>query len=151
MPTYEIMLIMKKIARPQLVEALKRTGQHIYDNEGYIRKVESLGERRLPNRKNAKGERHYEGNYITMECDLKTRSVERLCDLFGRDKEVIQQYVVALNEQDESVCPRSYDDELLPPSERPSIQALIASGRRPPKFRKIFSDKTGLDYYPFHR
>ena len=51
----------------------------------------------------------------------------------------------------EPKCPAEYDSELLPPSERPSVQELIRVGRRPPRFRKIFKDKTGLDYYPFHR
>jgi len=150
MPTYELTLIMRKMTRPLLVESLKRAGQHIYDSGGFIRKVESLGERRLPNIKHSKGMRHTEGTYFLMECDLKTKSITGIKDEFLRDKDIVQQSILAVTDE-QCTCPQTYNDELLPPAERPSVQELIRVGRRPPRFRKIFKDKTGLDYYPFHR
>jgi len=151
MPTYELTLIMKKMARPRLVEALKRAGQQIYTNGGYIRKVESLGDRRLPNRKTAgDGTKVTEGTYFSFECDLKTNSAPRIMDEFNRDKEIIQKYLLACSDE-KVACPQTYDSELLPPSERPSVQQLISEGRRRHPHKKTFSDKTGLDLYPFHR
>ena len=90
------------------------------------------------------------GVYFLMNCDLKTNAIPTLLDEYRRDKDIIQKYIVADTEESVS-CPQSYDEELLPPAERPSVQELIKMGRRPPKFRKIFKDKTGLDYYPFKR
>jgi len=151
MPTYELTLIMKKLAKPALVDSLKRVSQHIYDNGGYIRKVDSLGERRLPNIKRAKGEKHTEGAYFVMEVDLTTRSLPVINDEYRRERDLIQSCMFAKDADPPVVCPASYDAELLPPASRPSVQGLIREGRRPPRFTKIFKSKTGLDYYPFHR
>jgi len=137
-------------ARPQVVETLKRTGQNIFNNEGYIRQIQSLGERRLPNIKHAKGEKHTEGAYVLFECDLKTDKIDKLKDEMARDKSIIQTYFLALQDEND-VCPEEFESELLSPANRPSIQKLIEEGRRRPKFRKIYDDHTGLDYYPFHR
>jgi len=150
MPTYELSIILKKMARPQVVETLKRTGQNIYNNEGYIRQIQSLGERRLPNIKTVKGERHTEGAYVLFECDIKTDKIYKINDEMLRDKSIIQTYFLAVQEE-KHICPEEYDGELLSPAERPSIQNLITEGRKRPKFRKIWNDHTGLDYYPFHR
>merc|ERR1711872_193878 len=70
-------------------------GHQIYTNGGYIRKVESLGDRRLPNTKKAGGERVTEGTYFCMECDLQTATIAPIADEFGRDKDIIQKYLVA--------------------------------------------------------
>jgi len=150
MPGYELTLIMRKMARPQLVDSLKRVSQHIYDNGGYIRKIESLGERRLPNIKKIKGETHSEGTYVQLNLDLTTASIPIIRDEYSRDKDIVQKFLLA-RDSDTPTCPAEFDEELLPPGERPSVQELIRVGRRPPRFRKIFKDKTGLDYYPFHR
>jgi ribosomal protein S6 len=150
MPTYELSLIVRKMARPLLVDALKRAGGYVYNNEGYIRKVESLGDRRLPNIKFVNGEKHTEGSYVLMECDLKAGNVETILDNLSRDKDIIQKAVFS-KEEEQVVCPETFNTELLSPADRPSIQALVEEGRRPPKFKKIFDPKTGLDYYPFHR
>ena len=85
-----------------------------------------------------------------MECDLKASAVDEVKDNLSRDKDILQK--VMFSKTDVKIeCEKNYDSELLPPADRPSIQALIDEGRRPPKFRKLFDAKTGLDYYPFHR
>ena len=85
-----------------------------------------------------------------MECDLKANTVDDLLDNLARDKDIVQRQFLAITEQN-IACPENYDSELLSPADRPSIQALVEEGRRPPRYRKIFNDRTGLDYYPFHR
>ena len=47
------------------------------------------------------------------------------------------------------VC--TLDQELLPPSRRPSVQRMVDEGRRPHRYRREWVSKTGLDYYPFHK
>ena len=54
MPTYELCLVMRSASGSAsnrgLVEALKRVANHIYTAGGYIRDMESLGHRELPQR-----------------------------------------------------------------------------------------------------
>merc|ERR1712059_131657 len=117
---------------------------------GYIRRMQSLDERELPNKKKSKGQKHTEGTYFIMDVDVRVSDLPKMEDEYNRDKDIIQHLVFKKNEKP-FTCAKTLDQELLPPAERPSVQALISQGRRPPKFRKIFDDKTGLDYYPFHR
>ena len=52
------------------------------------------------------------------------------------------------------ICPTdgcTLAEEMLPPSQRPSIQEMIEMGHRPKKFVKQWEPRTGLDYYPFKR
>ena len=42
-------------------------------------------------------------------------------------------------------------EELLPPSQRPSIHEMMEMGKRPKKYERKFEPRTGLDYYPFKR
>jgi len=150
MPTYEMTLIMKKMAHPSLVAAVKRASEEIYINGGYIRKMQSLGTRTLPNMKVSKGAKHQEGTYLLMDIDVRTSDLTKINDEYRRDKDIIQQYFLSKTDEDFK-CAETLDDELKPPAERPSIQTLIEQGRRPPRFKKMFDPKTGLDYNPFHR
>eukprot|EP00088_Acartia_fossae_P066774 TRINITY_DN8292_c0_g1_i4.p1 TRINITY_DN8292_c0_g1~~TRINITY_DN8292_c0_g1_i4.p1 ORF type:complete len:152 (-),score=20.78 TRINITY_DN8292_c0_g1_i4:212-667(-) len=151
MPTYELTVIMKKMPRPQLVEALKRVGNCIYDNDGYIRNIQSLGERKLPNIKHVHNEKHTEGTYMLFEFDSKTDAIPPLKTTFTNDRDIVQKYVKALDKDADIECPKVFDSELLSPSERPSIQEMIKEGRRAPRFRKIWDNRTGLSYDPFHK
>jgi len=150
MPTYEMTIIMRKMAHPNLVSAVKRAADEIYINGGYIRKMQSLGTRTLPNLKVAKGSKHQEGTYLLMDIDVRAGDLVKLNDEYRRDKDIIQQFFLSKTDE-EFKCAETLDDEMKPPAERPSIQTLIEQGRRPPRFKKIFNPKTGLDYYPFHR
>ena len=81
--------------------------------------------------------------------------LDTIKDELQRDKDVMRKTFFgidtteALREQKPLQC--TLEDEYKPPAERPSIQRLIETGRRPPRFRKIFDPKTGLGYGPFHR
>jgi len=142
---------MRKMAQPALVSALKRAAGEVYGSGGYVRRMQSLGERELPNRKVKKGVKHTLGNYFIMDVD--TRVSDLVKDEYNRDKDIIQHYVFSKGNEEPSVCAcaETLDSEMLPPAERPSVQELVKQGRAPPRFRKIFQDNTGLDYYPFHR
>ena len=115
------------------------------------RKMQSLGERQMPNKKYHQGVKHSEALYFLMDVDVRVGDLPRIKDEYLRDKDIIQFAIFAKDKQEELVCPETLDAELLPPAERPSVQELVAAGRRPPRFRKIWEDRTGLGYYPFHR
>jgi len=143
---------MRKMAKPALVSALKRAAGEVYGSGGYVRRMQSLGERELPNRKIKKGVTHTTGTYFIMDVDAKVKDLINIEDEYNRDKDIIQHYVLSREKKDEPfVCAETLDAEMLPPAERPSVQDLVKQGRAPPRFRKIFEDNTGLDYYPFHR
>ena len=150
MPTYEMTVIMRKLAQPALVSAVKRVADEIYVGGGYIRTIQSLGTRPLPNKKRAKGVTHKEGTYMLMNIDVRTKDLDRIKDEYNRDKDIIQQFFLSRNDENFQ-CEGTLDAERKPPSERPSIQRLIEEGRRPPKFSKLWDPKTGLEYNPFHR
>ena len=150
MPTYEMTVIMRKLAQPALVSAVKRVADEIYVGGGYIRTIQSLGTRPLPNTKRAKGVTHKEGTYMLMNIDVRTQDLDRIKDEYNRDKDIIQQFFLSRNDENFQ-CEGTLDVERKPPSERPSIQRLIEQGRRPPRFSKLWDPKTGLDYNPFHR
>ena len=150
MPTYEMTVIMRKLAQPALVSAVKRVADEIYVGGGYIRNIQSLGTRSLPNTKKSKGLTHKEGTYMLMNIDIKTKEIDRLKDEYNRDKDIIQQFFLSRHNETFE-CTGTLDDERKSPSERPSIQRLIEEGRRPPRFSKLWDPKTGLNYNPFHR
>ena len=152
MPTYEMTVIMRQLAQPALVSAVKRVADEIYTGGGYIRRIQSLGTRPLPNVKVTKGMRHKEGTYMLMDIDVKSHDMTRLIDEYNRDKDIIQHTFIDRSKASEKFeCANTLDDERKPPAERPSIQRLVEEGRRPPRFKKLWNPKTGLDYYPFHR
>ena len=85
-----------------------------------------------------------------MECDLKASSIDEVRETMLLDKDIIHNIFFSKTE-DKVVCEENFDAEHLPPADRPSVQTMVEEGRRPPRFRKLFDPRTGLDYYPFHR
>ena len=71
MPTFELSLVVKQaLKRPDMVAAVKRTGESVISNGGYIRNLEFLGHRHLPQRQKANGEYHTKGSYFVMKIDI---------------------------------------------------------------------------------
>ena len=71
MPTYELSLVVKQaLKRPDMVAAVKRTGENVLNNGGYIRNLEFLGHRNLPQRQKANDEYHTKGSYFVMKIDV---------------------------------------------------------------------------------
>jgi hypothetical protein len=86
-----------------------------------------------------------------MDMDVRVNDIDRIQDEYHRDKDIIQFRMFARDKAEPFVCPETLDAEMLPAAERPSVAELVKQGRRPPRFRRIFEDRTGLGYYPFHR
>jgi len=153
MPGYEMSLIVRSMARPKIVEAVKRAAGHVYESGGFIRKLECLGEEReLPQKQNIHGEWHDKGAFFILTCDVPTAVIPPIVAELGRDIDVLKKNFVA-------VAPGHADppdgctlaEELLPPSQRPSIHEMMEMGKRPKKYERKFEPRTGLDYYPFKR
>ena len=75
MPTYELSLVMRHaLGRPKLVEAVKRSAVEVMDRGGYIRQLQYLGDRTLPQAASgsrAKGQT--KGHYFLLRIDLPSK------------------------------------------------------------------------------
>ena len=150
MPTYELSLVVKHaLKRPELVAAVKRAGETVISNGGYIRNLEFLGHRNLPQRQRANHEWHTKGSYFIMKVDLSTSSVDAVSDFCKRDASIIKNDFIGLAPDREPEC--TLEEEFKNPSERPSVQAMIEVGRRRPKFKQIFDQNTGLGFSPMFK
>ncbi len=61
MPSYECMILMRKLGRPETANVLKRTALNIYKNKGVLFGIENLGTRLLPYKISSFGKRYTEG------------------------------------------------------------------------------------------
>ena len=150
MPTYEISLVVKQaLKRPEMVQAVKRMGESVINNGGYIRNLEFLGHRNLPQRQRANNEWHTKGSYFIMKIDLPIAGIDVISDIAKRDQNVIRHNFVSVKPLEEPEC--TLEDEFKPPAERPSVQAMIELGRKKPTYRRIYKSNTGLDFNPLIR
>lgn len=129
--------------------AVRRLSEGIIDHGGYIRKLEFVGNRAFPQRTHSSGQWHYRGNYFVLRVDIPVPIVPKVVDMAKRDNDIIRNDFVSVKPQQEAVC--TLDEEMRPPSERPSVQAMIDVGRSKPKYRRIFKSNTGLGYDPLYR
>jgi ribosomal protein S6 len=150
MPTYDLSLVIKAaLKRPQIVAAVKRMGDHIYNTGGYIRSLEFVGERDLPQRQRANDEWHNRGNFFVLRVDLATKDIGMVSDEAMRDSDVIRNDIVSITSPAVPVC--TLEDERKPPTERPSVQTMLDIGRQKPMYSKIYKPNTGLGFYPFFK
>lgn len=79
MPTYELSLVMRHaLARPQLVDAIKRSAVEIMGRGGYIRQLQYLGDRVLPQKgSRGKGKGQTRGHYFMLQVDLPSKGIIR--------------------------------------------------------------------------
>ena len=81
MPTYDLSLVVKHVLkRPEIVSVVKRMGEHIVENGGYIRRMEFVGNRQMPQKMTLNGTRHTHGNYFVMRVDLPIMEIPKLRD-----------------------------------------------------------------------
>ena len=150
MPTYDLSLVVKHaIKRPEIISAVKRIGENIIENGGYIRNLEFVGNRALPQKAVANSESHIRGNFFVLRIDLPVSQIPKLNDLAKRNSHIIKNDLVSVSKREDPVC--TLDEEFLSPSKRPSIQAMIDIGRSRPKLTKVYKKNTGLEFEPLFR
>ncbi|ODN06149.1 putative 28S ribosomal protein S6, mitochondrial [Orchesella cincta] len=145
MPAYEAILILKKMARPEVAKALKRATTNIFNNNGLLFGIENLGHRALPYGISAHGRRHKEGSYFLIRFDSSTTTIEVLKDEFRRDIDVVRNGFVRIRPEENIEC--TLDEEMKPPAYRQDVKDMIEEGRRREKYK--FQPKTGLEYNPW--
>ena len=150
MPTYELSLVVKQaLKKPELVSAVKRMGENIINNGGYIRNLEFLGHRNLPQKQRANEEWHTKGSYFLLNVDLPVTGIPTIKNIAKRDPHVIRYDLVGVKPLEEPIC--TLEDEFKPPAERQSVQDMIELGRKKPRFKRIFKQNTNLGFNPIIR
>ena len=150
MPTYDLSLVVKHVLkRPEIVSVVKRMGEHIIENGGYIRRMEFVGNRQMPQKMTLNGTRHTHGNYFVMRVDLPIIEIPKLRDFGDRDSEILRHDLISVEQKQDPVC--TLEEEFLPPSKRPSVQTMIDLGRRRPRLTKVYNKNTGLEFEPMFR
>ncbi|CAG0902658.1 unnamed protein product [Darwinula stevensoni] len=136
MPTgYELCFIIRMMPKADLVSTIKRTAEFIMNHGGYLRKIESLGTRKLPYRMWKTGLSHREGNYILMEIDSRSKSLAEMEDYFKRDVDLVRHRAIAVKEEPKFEC--TLEDEMLPPPySREAVIYMFQQGHSPAKIIK---------------
>lgn len=140
MPSYELSLILRKMARSELIDALKRTGIMILKKECVLKKIENLGARSLPHKMSVHGQVHKEGNYFVLYFDSSTHTLKELQATLTLDIDIIKSSLQRLREISyPEEC--TLEEEFQPPALRKSVQKLIEKQKKP-KRRYVFRKYT---------
>lgn len=155
MPTYDLVLLLKKMDRPLLVNSLKRSANYILEQGGVIKNMENLGFRQTPYRMTVHGVTHKEANYFILNFVIPKEGLLKVTEELSRDKDVVRKTYVLKDhipggalEQPKKEC--TLHEDLLPPPYRKKVQEMLtlAEKNRPYK-RYDFEYRSGMDYYPF--
>ncbi|XP_051171998.1 probable 28S ribosomal protein S6, mitochondrial [Leptopilina boulardi] len=151
MPTYEMPLLIRIMAKPELTTTLKRVAQMIFDKGGFIRKMENFGKKATPYRMSVHERVHKEANYFVFYFDVPPSLTCQLQDEFNRDIDIVRSNILKHGEITPFDC--TLNEELLPPPYRPSVQKLMKINEREEKKKEKYKFKhnSGLSYYPFQR
>lgn len=117
------------------------------DKGGIIRKLENLGTRSLPHKISEHGQVNRTGNYFIVQFDLPTHMIREVAEEYGRDIDIVRRQIFSLEEPLTKEC--TLAEELMSPAYRKDVQKMIAIAKKGEKTK--FSEKSGLDYYPFQR
>ncbi|KAH9426933.1 hypothetical protein DERP_011602 [Dermatophagoides pteronyssinus] len=133
MPAFELILLIKKLQKPELTLCMKRAANFIFDNQGILRKMEYLGLQPLHFRLSSSipnAKRFNQANFILYHLDLPIESMKKVFEDCRYDTDIIRAYYI----RKESNLPENYEcelfDELKPPAKRPSVMSLIEEGRK---------------------
>lgn len=147
MITYELMLLLRVMPKPQTKEVLRRVSDHIFQRGGFIRKLDNLGTCATPYKISSHDAVHHQASYFVFEFNAPPLCIDQLLDEYGRDVDVMRKRIFKKNMPKNVEC--TLHEELLPPPYRKDVQELVAKAKRheKPKFRY----NADLDYYPFQK
>lgn len=91
MPGYEVMALIKRMAKPEVAACVKRVGEELMKQGTLLRKVENLGERKLTYKiKDSFGEKQETAHYVLYYVNLHRDDTEKLRGVLDRDQDVIK-------------------------------------------------------------
>uniref|UniRef100_A0A915PK11 Small ribosomal subunit protein bS6m n=1 Tax=Setaria digitata TaxID=48799 RepID=A0A915PK11_9BILA len=124
MPFYEITLITRSLAKPELFTTIHRAAKVLLDNGAIIEKLESLGHRDLPFRRVRKqtDEHIYTSNYFLIKAFMPRDVRDTTNTILRNDLDLI--HVMYMHEKPRESITCNLEELLKPPPERKSVKAL---------------------------
>lgn len=127
MPFFEINLVLRRMPKNETVNCLKRIANLIWKDDGVIKKIEYLGEKKLPwEIRRQDMERFNEGSYFIYHTSVKPGKQVEMRPELKLDIDVLSYNFV---DTDEWKLPENYEctleEELLPPAFRKSVRPLL--------------------------
>ncbi|XP_066595364.1 small ribosomal subunit protein bS6m [Prorops nasuta] len=148
MPIYELPLLLRTMDKPHTIATLKRATKHIFDQGGFLRKIENLGNKQLPSKASVHGHVYRNASYFILYFTAPPKSIQFLNDEYGRDVDIIRAKIFKQNELKNESC--TFHEENLPVAYRPEVQKLIQKAQRLAK-PKMFKYNSSTDFYPFQK
>jgi len=90
MPSYELMVLFRRMAKPEVLQNVTRIADGLINQGTVIRKMENLGERKLAYRMRSKEIPYYDAQYMIFHVNTHKENVPNLKDLLSRDSDVIR-------------------------------------------------------------
>jgi small subunit ribosomal protein S6 len=131
----------------ELLKALRRTADVIFDRGGFIRKIENLGPRTLPYKVSIHGLVNREGHAFVYKFDIPPPFLADINEEFARDVDIVKRFVFRQESKMKFDC--TLEDELQPPAYRKDVIEMMRIAKKSQKEK--YSLNTGLDYYPFQK
>jgi small subunit ribosomal protein S6 len=148
MPGYELAVIYRMMAKPELSSVIRRSAEAIIDRGGVVTKFENLGFRTLPHKMTSHDHLHWKGSYMLIHYSGSPRYVNELIDFYKRDIDIIKAFIYRA---DRFVYPTecTLHEEILPVPYRPEIIKLLEQSKEN-KARKDWNKyELGVPYNPF--
>uniref|UniRef100_A0A1B6BXI6 Small ribosomal subunit protein bS6m n=2 Tax=Clastoptera arizonana TaxID=38151 RepID=A0A1B6BXI6_9HEMI len=149
MPTYELALLLRVLPKPETATVLKRTANTIFENGGFLRKLDNVGTRKTPYKISSHGAVHKEASYFVFQFDYPPTKIKDLLEVYGRDVDIVRRNIFKVEEPTEYEC--TIDEEIMPAPYRKEVIKMIELGKKKAASKKQFKYNTGLDYYPFQK
>jgi len=149
MPGYELSVIYRMMAKPELVSVVRRTAEAIIDRGGLVTKFENMGFRTLPHKMIAHDHQHWKGSYMLIRFSASPRKIEELIDLYKRDIDIVKSFIMR-EERFVSPTECTLHEETQPPPYRPEVIKLMEEGKAKKQEDAWRTDyDMGIPYNPF--
>uniref|UniRef100_A0A914VYR5 Small ribosomal subunit protein bS6m n=1 Tax=Plectus sambesii TaxID=2011161 RepID=A0A914VYR5_9BILA len=124
MPFYELTLITRNLAKPDLYKTLHRAAKTLLEHGAVIRELQSLGHRDLPHKLSAKQtkESTYSSNYFLISLYMSRDEQTTMNSVLHKDLDILKSKFVKIEPEEQIEC--TLDEELKPVTQRQSVQDL---------------------------
>jgi len=129
MPSYELLVVLKSMNKPELVSALKRTAETLWNQGGILWNIQNVGTNKtLPYKISIHGKRHSTGSYFLYTFDAPFHMSDNAMDFFKRDVDIIRPTLLKKDEFKPIEC--TLEEELKPAAYRKDVHQLLIDGKK---------------------
>lgn len=126
---------------------MRRAADQIFDRGGFIRKIDYLGQNKLPYKISKNQQPYREAEHLIFKLDVSAQVQDDMKEEINLDVDVIRCNIYAVHEPREFDC--TLEDELKPVSYREDVKKLLELQQKNKK--KTWLPQMGIEYYPFQR